>query len=577
MIQALVPGIFLLFQGLQCFAMEAPPRIKRATAVTDRHTWTREQQDIDSKLSVQAMSDFYLDQDKQARRADQLKLMLARHSAPQADVVMHDLQLHKPILFDADTQMTVEEYFQKRWQIAKRGHDILEQESARYMLIAIKDARQKATVVTRDTDLAIEVLKKERLCLLHLASRLFDTQDKGDQKELMIVTGLLNTLLPQRLPSLTRPDLNTPKILENKSKTAVHEYISERYTKAIRQRSYLEALVCSTLLSDDLLALKGLLFKKYINSRLVTAVYEDSQEEVDTLLNCGAEPNYYISTDPHLQRIQGIVKPIFVSPQDSRGAYLDILPPLLVAACWNRPIILTKLLRAQADPNARTSAGWTPLMQAAQRGDFEMVACLMKAGGDVREESGAGTAMDIARQAYDDAVDQVLLLGLLMREHADCERQNDWTPLMTAASKNQVREALRLIQSGDGINYLVLKSESACTVAKKLLEECKQKYMIHLEKYKPVIDLLKSSPAYGHDLAEKLGKLLVAFGWQPFSGRLGQLPSLTQEVLERIKNDENWGRVSVTDAVNREIDKLDDQIYLHLACAEKYRSIFSAS
>ncbi len=101
--------------------------------------------------------------------------------------------------------------------------------------------------------------------------------------------------------------------------------------------------------------------------------------------------------------------------------------------------------------------------------------------------------------------------------------------------------------------------------------------MIHLEKYKPVIDLLKSSPAYGHDLAEKLGKLLVAFGWQPFSGRLGQLPSLTQEVLERIKNDENWGRVSVTDAVNREIDKLDDQIYLHLACAEKYRSIFSAS
>lgn len=564
MIQALALGIFILFQSLQCFAMEAPSRIKGAIAVADRRTWTCEQQDIDSELSVQSLSDFYFDQEKQARRAAQLKLMLVRHSAPQADVAMHDLLLNQPILFD-DKQMTAEVYFQKRWQAAKRGHDILEQEMVRHMLSTSNHARQQATVATRDTDLAIEALKKDGLCLLYLASRLFDTQEKGDQKELLIVTGLLNTLFPQKLSSLTRPDLNTAKILENKSKAGVHGYLFNRYSKAIRQCNYLEALVCSSLLSNEL-HLKGHLFKKYINSRLVTAAYEDSQEEVDILLSCGAEPDYYVSTDP-----------FFVSPKDSRGVYLGILPPLLAAACCDRPVIGAKLLRAQADPNACVSGGWTALMQAAQRGDFEMVACLMKAGGDVRVESGAGTAMDIARRDYDDAVDRILLLGLLMREHADAERQNDWTPLMKAASKNQVKDALRAIQSGDDINYLVLKSEAACIVAKKLLEECKQKYTVHMKKYKPVIDLLKSSPAYGHDLAEKLGKLLAAFGWQPFIGQQGQHTPLAQEVLERIKNRENWGRIIVTDAVNTEINKLVHQIDHHLACAEKYRSIFSAS
>ncbi len=89
-----------------------------------------------------------------------------------------------------------------------------------------------------------------------------------------------------------------------------------------------------------------------------------------------------------------------VGREVARGATAEgACGPLLCLAAWEgQEEVARALLRRGADVNARTSAGWTPLMMAVVGEREEMVRMLLEAGADVGAASDAGaTAMSVAR------------------------------------------------------------------------------------------------------------------------------------------------------------------------------------
>jgi hypothetical protein len=73
---------------------------------------------------------------------------------------------------------------------------------------------------------------------------------------------------------------------------------------------------------------------------------------------------------------------------------------LHVAAIFNQPSVIERLLAAGAEVNARNATGFTPLMYASHFHQLDCVRLLVRAGADRRLKNDAGlTPVQLARQA----------------------------------------------------------------------------------------------------------------------------------------------------------------------------------
>ena len=87
-------------------------------------------------------------------------------------------------------------------------------------------------------------------------------------------------------------------------------------------------------------------------------------------------------------------------PTDTLKAHYQYgLTSLMLAATYNSPGVITALLKAGADSNAKDNSGWTLLMEAANNNaNAEVITTLLKAGANAKAIGPAGrTAFDCAK------------------------------------------------------------------------------------------------------------------------------------------------------------------------------------
>jgi ankyrin repeat protein len=146
------------------------------------------------------------------------------------------------------------------------------------------------------------------------------------------------------------------------------------------------------------------------------------------------------SQDGNVDRVRALLHldPAAVSAADERG-----LTGLHFAADAGRRKVVTCLLDAGADPEARDADGDTPLHCAALRGHLDVVELLLAAGADVNAlNRGEETPLHHATWRR-----QLAVADLLLRRGAEVDAANDYqrTPLLVVARETGDEEFARLL------------------------------------------------------------------------------------------------------------------------------------
>lgn len=163
------------------------------------------------------------------------------------------------------------------------------------------------------------------------------------------------------------------------------------------------------------------------------AVSMHHTEMIQDLLKAGADPN--------------------TLPQDE-----DTYPVLIDAAITGSLEIVNLLLAHKADPNIRSTAGWTPLMVAAEHGNIKLIELLLKNGADIHAvNKHGGTALATAVAHGNSQTVQLLLdNGALATPpielpeaalfHDPSIAEADTYAPRKAAARGEVHKVLKLLQ-----------------------------------------------------------------------------------------------------------------------------------
>lgn len=121
------------------------------------------------------------------------------------------------------------------------------------------------------------------------------------------------------------------------------------------------------------------------------------------------------------------------------------------AVYYDNAEIVSRLLRAEADPDIQNEYGSSPMYEAAENGNAEMLQLLLEAGADVESPNleGQTALMTVARTGNLEAA------TLLIEHGADVNRAEQWqlqTPLMWAAAQLQPEMIGLLIEKGANPN-----------------------------------------------------------------------------------------------------------------------------
>lgn len=157
-----------------------------------------------------------------------------------------------------------------------------------------------------------------------------------------------------------------------------------------------------------------------------------------------------------------------VSPND---VGLD-LTALAFAIESGRSDIVEALLKAGADPNARSPNSWTPLMHAAAKGDSKSISTLLSHGGDVTMLSSEGEcaqgialkyghvmlSITLAENYLKAAIasyDKNIILSMIRQgAFVDTTNPAGWTALLSACSHNDIGMVRELIALGADVNHV---------------------------------------------------------------------------------------------------------------------------
>jgi len=209
-----------------------------------------------------------------------------------------------------------------------------------------------------------------------------------------------------------------------------------------------------------LVALSGTAFgdSAALDKQLAQAVQFQDLSEIRTLLQKGANPNTREGGRPLLGWAAQSGDVTLVETLLKAGANPNLADegightPLMRAIDMQQPAIVTALLKAKANPNAKATNGRSCLMMAASSRKPEIVSALIEAGVDVKEVDADGNSPALVA-AQDGSPESLQILRALGKAGANMNASNAAeTPLLYAITQENADLVQTLLESGASPN-----------------------------------------------------------------------------------------------------------------------------
>ncbi len=188
---------------------------------------------------------------------------------------------------------------------------------------------------------------------------------------------------------------------------------------------------------------------------LVLALAWDYTDKISVLLEYKADPNadyqgwsslYYALKKGHVSAATALLEHGADPNKRTGGGW----PPLMLAALWDRPEMVSFLLEHGADPDVAHQKGWTALHWAARAGSTETVVMLLDHGVDVDQRT-ENESTALYQAAYFDQLEIVkILLDRGADVHATVHDEENETALAIAEEKGHT-EVIKFLREKMGI------------------------------------------------------------------------------------------------------------------------------